>query len=138
MLSGPTGLAGGDGLHEVVVAAAGSAAYGPFLLDLAGTDSARLEEGLAASLADSLLDEWFSGAGRTDAATTFDGSAYQVPDGGLAILPYASSDLEVSAQVVNGGETITATCHYSVVENDTTGRKQAGEDITWVMTFNHS
>jgi hypothetical protein len=48
--------------------------------------------------------------------------------------PEGVCDLEVSAQVVNGGETITATCHYSVV--DTSARKQAGEDIHWVMTFN--
>jgi hypothetical protein len=48
--------------------------------------------------------------------------------------PEGVCDLEVSAQVVNSGETITATCHYSVV--DTSARKQAGDDIHWVMTFN--
>src|SRR5690349_23417794 len=48
--------------------------------------------------------------------------------------PEGVCDLEVSAQVVNGGDTITATCHYTVVDN--AARKQAGEDIHWVMTFN--
>ena len=48
--------------------------------------------------------------------------------------PEGVCDLEVSAQVVNSGDTVTATCHYSVV--DTSARKQAGEDIHWVMTFN--
>ncbi len=97
VLTGPTRLEGGDGLHEVVVSAAGSAGYAPLLLDATGVDSARMEDALAASLADSLLERWFSDAGRSDAAATFDGSAYQLADGGLAILPYASSDLEASA-----------------------------------------
>ena len=48
--------------------------------------------------------------------------------------PEGVCDLEVSAQVVNSGETITATCHYSVV--DSSARKQAGDDVHWVMTFN--
>lgn len=48
--------------------------------------------------------------------------------------PEGVCDLQVSAQVVNSGDTITATCHYTVVDN--AARKQAGEDIHWVMTFN--
>jgi hypothetical protein len=48
--------------------------------------------------------------------------------------PEGVCDLQVSAQIVNGGETITATCHYSVT--DTAARRQAGSDIHWVMTFN--
>jgi hypothetical protein len=56
----------------------------------------------------------------------FSPSAFAYPEG--------VCDLEVSAQVVNSGDTITATCHYSVVDNS--ARKQAGEDIHWVMTFN--
>jgi len=48
--------------------------------------------------------------------------------------PEGVCDLEVSAQVVNSGETITATCHYSVVDNS--ARKQAGDEVHWVMTFN--
>jgi LPXTG-motif cell wall-anchored protein len=48
--------------------------------------------------------------------------------------PEGLCDLEVSAQVVNSGESITATCTYSVVETD--ARKSALSDTTWVMTFN--
>ena len=48
--------------------------------------------------------------------------------------PEGVCDLEVSAQVVNSGETVTATSHYSVV--DTSARKQAGDDVHWVLTFN--
>jgi uncharacterized surface anchored protein len=53
-------------------------------------------------------------------------SAYAYPEG--------VCDLEVSAQVVNSGETITATCTYSVVDN--AARKSALSDTNWVMTFN--
>ena len=53
-------------------------------------------------------------------------SAYAYPEG--------VCNLEVSAQVVNGGDNITATCTYSVVE--TSARKSALSDTTWVMTFN--
>ena len=48
--------------------------------------------------------------------------------------PEGVCDLQVSAQQVNGGDTITATSHYSVV--DTAARKQAGDDVHWVLTFN--
>jgi hypothetical protein len=96
-LRGPTRLTVRDGLHEVVVAAGGSAAYAPLLMDVAGRDSARLEDALAAALADALLERWFSDAGRSQADASFDGATYQLADGGLAILPYSSSDLEVSS-----------------------------------------
>ena len=48
--------------------------------------------------------------------------------------PEGVCDLEVSAQVVNSGETVSATSHYSVV--DSSARKQAGDDVHWVLTFN--
>lgn len=48
--------------------------------------------------------------------------------------PEGVCNLELSAQVVNSGESITATCTYSVV--DTAARKSALSDTTWVMTFN--
>ena len=48
--------------------------------------------------------------------------------------PEGACNLEVSAQVVNSGESITATCTYSVVEDN--ARKSALSDTTWVMTFN--
>ena len=66
------------------------------LLELASGGSARLERALAADVATSLIVERF-GAGHVDPDLGFDGTAYQRGDGGIAILPYASSDLEVSA-----------------------------------------
>jgi hypothetical protein len=48
--------------------------------------------------------------------------------------PEGVCNLEVSAQVVNSGESVTATCTYSVV--DTAARKAAGSNVSWVVTFN--
>ena len=48
--------------------------------------------------------------------------------------PEGSCNLEVSAQTVNSGDSITATATYSVVDN--AARKSALSDTTWVMTFN--
>jgi hypothetical protein len=95
-LSGRTGVQGGDGLTEVVVSDASSGRELPLLLDLASGGSARLERALAADLAASIIAERF-GDGPVDPSTPgFDGAPYQREDGGVAILPYASSDVEVS------------------------------------------
>lgn len=48
--------------------------------------------------------------------------------------PEGVCNLEVSAQVVNSGESITATCSYQLVE--TNPRASTAADTTWVMTFN--
>jgi hypothetical protein len=96
-LSGKTGLEGGTGLTEIVVSDASSGRELPLLLELASGGSARLERALAADVASTLIAERF-GAGHVDpSAAIFDGTAYQRDDGGIAIVPYASSDLEVSA-----------------------------------------
>ncbi len=88
---------GGAGLTEIVVSDAGAGKELPRLLDLASGSSARLERALAADVAASLVEERF-GKGRIDpSAATFTGSTYQREDGGIGVVPYASSDLEVSA-----------------------------------------
>ena len=48
--------------------------------------------------------------------------------------PEGVCNLEVSAQVVNSGESITATGTYSVVDDG--ARASALSDTTWEMTFN--
>jgi hypothetical protein len=94
--SGTIQVHGGSGLTEIVVSDASSGQELPVLLELASGGSARLERALAADVATSLLVERFD-AGPLDPDLGFDGTAYQRGDGGIAILPYASSDLEVSA-----------------------------------------
>nr|MBA2373933.1 hypothetical protein [Chloroflexota bacterium] len=95
-LTEATRLQGGGGMNEIIVSDASSGRYLPLLIDLAAGESARLERGLAADLAASLIAER-SGRDGHEPGAAFDGSHYQTPDGGLAILPYSSSDLAVSA-----------------------------------------
>ena len=94
--SGTIQVEGGSGLTEIVVSDASAGQELPVLLELANGGSARLERALAADVATSLIEERF-GAGHVDPDLGFDGTAYQRGDGGIAILPYASGDLEVSA-----------------------------------------
>ncbi len=94
-IAGVSHVQGGDGLTEVTVADVGVGRYAPLLLELADTNSGRLENVLAAAVASALTGSRFAAATAGD-VTAFDGSAYQTPDGGLAVVPYASSDLEAS------------------------------------------
>ncbi len=95
-LSGKSGAQGGPGLTQIVVSDASAGRELPLLLDLASSGSARLERGLAADVAAQLIAKRFGGGEVDPSAATFDGAAYQREDGGLAVVPYASSDLEVS------------------------------------------
>jgi hypothetical protein len=95
--SGPFG--GGEGLTTVVVSDASGGRYLPLLTDLASGGGARLDRGLAAQIASSLLVSRFKAASTGPDEDAFDAGRYQTPDGGLALLPYASSDLELSALV---------------------------------------
>ncbi len=64
------------------------------LLEIASTWGDRLDQKMARSLSQSLIKKYF------DDQTTIEkvnANPYQTPDGGLAIYPYASSDLEVTA-----------------------------------------
>ena len=97
-IAGVSRVKGGDGLTEITVSDAGVGRYAPLLLELADTDSGRLENVLASVVARSLAHARFASPGTADAAT-FGASAFQTPDGGLAAVPYASSDLEASVLV---------------------------------------
>jgi hypothetical protein len=96
-VTGQTAAPGGGGLTELTVSDAGIGPALASLVDLAASGSSRVESAVAADVASEIL------AQRSDedpaAATAFDGATYQRADGGVAILPYAASDLEVSALV---------------------------------------
>lgn len=96
-VSGPTAIEGGDGITEIIVSDAGSGQELPLLVELAAGGSARLERALAADLATTLITQRFPSGAAEAAVPSFDADQYQTDDGGVAILPYASSDLEVSA-----------------------------------------
>ena len=70
------------------------------LTDLAAGGGARLDRGLAADIARSILARSFGTQEAIDVGGTFDPTRYQSDnDGGLALLPYSSSDLELSTLV---------------------------------------
>jgi hypothetical protein len=86
---------GGPDRTDVVVSDAGGGRYAALLLELSDAQSARLERALAAAMASSLAIERFK-LGDSVTPVEFDGRTYQTPDGGLAVLPYSGTDLEVS------------------------------------------
>ena len=126
--TGPTavGVGGGRGLTEVVVTDAGSGRYLPLLLDLSAMSSIRLERALAADLAAGLLVERFE----SDVPPTlpFDPDRYQVEDGGLAVVPHASSDLEATAlaALVAGGrfDRASMAAYFRSVIDDEAGTRE--------------
>ena len=87
---------GGDGFTTVLVADASGGRYLPLLTDLAGGSGARLDRTLAADLARSLLKARFGLDERDPTAAPFAAERYLAIDGGLALVPYGSSDLEPS------------------------------------------
>ena len=91
-------FSGGDGFTTVVVADASGGRYLAMLTDLAAGGGARLDRALAADLATDLLEDRF-GSDASGLAATFEPDRYQALDGGFALVPYASSDLELSALV---------------------------------------
>ncbi len=92
-------LSGGEGLTTVLVSDASAGRYLPLLLDVAAGDGARLERALAAAVATSLVNERYGANDGIGTVGDFDGDRYQTPDGGIAPVPYASSDLELSSLV---------------------------------------
>ena len=68
----------------------------PVLYGLTDANTARLEGALAKDVASELLDELVTDRTDNPVSSDFDGATYQREDGGLAVLPYASSDLEAS------------------------------------------
>lgn len=91
-------FSGGDGFTTVVVADASGGRYLALLTDLAAGGGARLDRALAADLATDLLKDRFGSDG-SGLAASFEPDRYQALDGGFALVPYASSDLELSALV---------------------------------------
>jgi alpha-2-macroglobulin len=90
---------GGAGLTTILISDTSAARYLPVLLEVSGGDGARLERALARAMASGLLSRHFGGAEGVRPAGDFDGGQYQTPDGGIAPVPYASSDVELSALV---------------------------------------
>jgi hypothetical protein len=70
--------------------------YYPSLQNLRWTDGDRVDQVLARALSEGLLNEYF---GQNLDPTPFEGSSYQAPDGGIALLPYSGSEPALSAKI---------------------------------------
>jgi uncharacterized protein YfaS (alpha-2-macroglobulin family) len=88
---------GGKGLTTYLVSDAGRGRYLPLVLDLAGDSGVRLDQALAADLARSLLVDVFDSDAASHGPSEFSSDRYQMPGGGIALLPYAGRDLQLSA-----------------------------------------
>ena len=93
----PGTIRGGSGFTTVVISDTGAGRHLSLLQSLAEDDGARFEQGFAATLARAILVERFGLDASTVEPSSFAAERYQGEDGGLAILPYASSNLGVSA-----------------------------------------
>lgn len=69
------------------------------LLSLAHVEGSRIEQKLVPQIAGELLKENYAQFEYLPLVSDEDLSPYQTQDGGIAILPYGSSDLEVSAKI---------------------------------------
>ena len=89
--------AGGPGFTTYVFSDAGRARYLSVLQTLAGSGGPRVDQALAAAIARDLLVDEFAVDPDTLPAATFDPGRYQ--SSGIALLPYSSTDLGLSARV---------------------------------------
>ena len=102
LVAGYAPPSGATGLTTIVLSDAGRGRVVPGLLSAVEIGSDRADSALAASLARRLLRDEF---GVTDGgAEPVQLSAFQSPDGGVALLPYASTDLELSALAAMSGD----------------------------------
>jgi hypothetical protein len=88
---------GGTGFTDYLFTDAGRGPYLPVLQSLAWSGGPRVDQGLAAAMARDLLVGEFDVDPKTLPSATFDPGAYQ--HGGVALLPYSSPDLALSARI---------------------------------------
>ncbi|HHT62229.1 MAG TPA: alpha-2-macroglobulin [Clostridia bacterium] len=82
----------------------GRSRYLSTLCSLTYLEGSRIEQKLAPMLAWNLLKEHFPEWEHLPSITVENLYAYQAPDGGISILPYGSSDLELSAKIAPWAE----------------------------------
>ena len=82
-----------------VFADAGRGRLVPLLERIAGSDGPRVDQALAAALARDLLVGSFARDAADLPQAGFDPTRYQRSDAGIALLPYASTDLDLTARI---------------------------------------
>ena len=95
---------GASGLTTVVLSDAGRGRVLPVLLSLTGGETGRADEAIAAALARRVLEASFGMSADELGTSDADLASFQTPDGGIALLPYASEDLELSALAAMAGD----------------------------------
>jgi hypothetical protein len=88
---------GATGLTSIVLSDGGRGRALPILLSLIGNDTGRADQVLASSIARAALADTFAIPDGTLPTDEPDPSAFQTGDGGIALLPYATADLELCA-----------------------------------------
>ncbi len=88
---------GATGRTTVILSDGGRGRAIPILLEFTGSETGRADQALAASLAQAALVDVLGIPASSARVAVVDVSAFQTPDGGIALLPYASPDLELSA-----------------------------------------
>lgn len=90
---------GSTGLTTVVLSDAGRGRgrVVPVLLSLSADQTARADDAMASALASRVLQASFGRSADELDASDADLTSFQTPGGGIALLPYASEDLELSA-----------------------------------------
>lgn len=100
-VAGSTAPPGGPGLTRIVLADAGRARYVDLLSILAAPRGMRADERVAGTVArQTLVRSLGVPAADLPPADPFDRATYQQWDGGLALLPYGSSDLELTVRAL--------------------------------------
>ena len=89
-----------SGINRVIFADAGRARYLSDIINLTYGSRMRLETALAGSEAAALTEKYFPDYSDYLTETGCDISKYQKSDGGMAILPYAASDIKATAQII--------------------------------------
>ncbi len=89
-----------SGINRVIFADAGRARYLSDIINLTYGSRMRLETALAGSEAAALTEKYFPDYSDYLTETGCDISKYQKSDGGMAILPYAASDIKATAQIM--------------------------------------
>jgi hypothetical protein len=119
---------GGPGFTTYTFSDAGRGRYVQVLQGLVWSGGPRVDQALAAAIARDLLVEAFAVDPDTLPATTFDPGSYQ--SSGIALLPYSSSDLGLSARVAllagdrfNRGE-LAGSLYYRAVDDTASTREQ--------------
>ena len=95
---------GTTGFTTVVLADGGRGRVIPILLSVADTSTGRADQFLAAAIARQVLADTFAMPTDTLAADDVDLASFQTPDGGVALVPYASADAELSSLAALAGD----------------------------------